>query len=118
MQPTSFRTYTAPTQPNASVPITDDMNTARRVLVRVSGGAVGDTVLFSPDPNELINVSLVAGAVVSSGAAEVPQGASDVFVLAPRQKLHALANGAVTATMRVSVSVSEALPVTLDRNTN
>jgi|SRR5882672_3655930 len=70
-----------------------------RVMVRNVGG---NLVYIAHDANDVSQVNSTGGVY------QLPPGASDVFVLAPRQSLFAAANGGAGS---VSIAASEAVPV-------
>lgn len=70
-----------------------------RIMVRNVGG---NLVYIAHDSADVSQVNSTGGVY------QLPPGASDVFVVAPRQSLFAAANGGAGA---VSIAASEAIPV-------
>ena len=104
MTPSQLETYTLPsvgpgTAPNA---IAHATSTPMRVVVR----NVGPVVLFLG----IASADVAGAGTPTSKSYQLPVGASDVFVLAPRQAIYASAAGPGS---RVSVATSEALPIDL-----
>ncbi len=103
MQPSRVNTVTIPAigsnATQAGVPPLFVANTKpMRVLVR----NVGATLIFlAHSPNEVQNTP------ATSGVFQLPTGVSEAFVLAPRQGLYAVAQGAGGS---VSYAASEAVP--------
>lgn len=111
MMNSKFATITAPlvttanmnnAATNSSGPnaIAQAMKVPLRVVVRnLSNGA---SVFLSEDGSSLMQT------VPASMSYELPAGAADVFLLAPLQKLYLVS---ATAGVKVSIHISEALPI-------
>lgn len=90
---------------NIAVTIAQSQERWLRVLVRNVSPNGGDVFLAYDDAQSLQNVPIGSNVYV------LPAGASDTFVLSPRQKLYAVTT---TQGTRLTYAVSEALPI--DRN--
>ena len=94
----SVNSVTVPIQGGDPATLYRAVNRPLRVVVRNSGGAL---ILISYDASALQNIGSFAGTF------RLPQGASETFVLMPKQSLLAAATGAGGI---ASIAVSEALP--------
>lgn len=104
MQPSRLRSVLLPAAPSAARPTTvaDAGDFPLRVLVRNIGALVAAFGYSSQD--------VAAPDGPSSESFRIPAGSTDVFVLAPRQKLFGVGIGGTNV---VSVASSEALPLEL-----
>jgi len=102
MQTTIFKTYSIPAGGPTATPNTIASGTA--VSVRAVVRNRGANMLFFGDNAE----ALISPEGPTSDTIELPPGETDVYVLAPGQRLFAIGAGAGG---RASVSVSEVLPL-------
>ncbi len=99
MRDTIFQTFTLPALPNASSCIANGTDVPVRVVIRNDAGLA---VFLSTSQGVL------DGATLGSSIWTMNPADKDVFVLAPRQNLYAVAAGAGA---QIVVSISEALPL-------
>lgn len=100
MQNTIFQSFSLPTLPNDPSCIANGTDVPVRVLIRNDGGVI---VFLAPNSEVLTGAS-------APGSQMWPLDPNDeeVFILAPRQSLYAIAAGVGG---RIKMSVSEALPL-------